>query len=92
MQDINAKKTAWLHTENYFGGFPIRIMAGVSLQRFTELVELAGGMVYAPAWLGPVANVTPHVGYDQLNPYPVTDSPKSRIARRHGREHFRRAK
>ncbi|WP_321845171.1 hypothetical protein [Paraburkholderia bannensis] len=52
VQDINAKKTAWLHTENYFGGFPIRIMAGVSLQRFTELVELAGGMVYAPLGWG----------------------------------------
>lgn len=66
-------------------------MAGVTLQRFTELVELAGGMVYTPARLGPVANVAPHVGYDQLNAHPVTDSPRSRIARRYGREHFRRA-
>ncbi|MBB3261917.1 hypothetical protein F4827_006791 [Paraburkholderia bannensis] len=52
VQEINARKTAWLRSENYFGGVPIHIMSGVTIQRFTELVELAGGMVYAPLGWG----------------------------------------
>jgi hypothetical protein len=42
----------WLRTQNLFGNAPVRIDAGVSLERFVELIELAGGRVFAPlGWI-----------------------------------------
>ncbi|WP_321915635.1 MULTISPECIES: hypothetical protein [unclassified Paraburkholderia] len=52
VQEINTQAAPWLRTESYLCGPPIHIMAGVTLQRFTELVELAGGIVYAPLGWG----------------------------------------
>lgn len=42
----------WLRTQNFIGNAPVRIAAGVSLERFVELVELAGGRVFAPLGWG----------------------------------------
>ncbi|WP_042266878.1 hypothetical protein [Paraburkholderia heleia] len=52
VQEVNAKQASWLRTESYLGGPTIHIVAGVTLRRFMELVELAGGTVYAPLGWG----------------------------------------
>lgn len=52
VQEINDRRAPWLRTDSYFGGPPVHIMAGVTLEHFTELVELAGGTVYAPVGWG----------------------------------------
>jgi len=57
VQEINMKLAPWLRTQSYLGGPTIHIMAGVTLRRFTELVELAGGMVYAPLGWGELPKV-----------------------------------
>ncbi len=50
--ELNAGASPWLRTESYFHGTQIHIMAGVTLLRFTELIELAGGTVFAPIGWG----------------------------------------
>ncbi|MBP0593430.1 hypothetical protein J8I87_27785 [Paraburkholderia sp. LEh10] len=50
--ELNAGVSPWLHTESYFHGTQIHIMAGVTLLRSTELIELAGGTVFAPIGWG----------------------------------------
>jgi hypothetical protein len=57
VQGLNTKLAPWLRTQSYLGGPTIHIMAGVTLRRFTELVELAGGMVYAPLGWGELPKV-----------------------------------
>jgi len=52
VQEINEGGAPWLHTDSYFGGPPVHIMAGASLQHFCELINLAGGSVYAPVGWG----------------------------------------
>ncbi|MFX1764972.1 hypothetical protein PWP93_20765 [Paraburkholderia sp. A1RI-2L] len=52
VQEINDRRAPWLRTDSYFGGPPVHIMAGATLQHFTERVELAGGTVYAPVGWG----------------------------------------
>lgn len=52
VQEVNARQAPWLRTQSYLGGPAIHIMAGVTLQRFTELIELAGGTVYVPLGWG----------------------------------------
>ncbi|WP_321788348.1 hypothetical protein [Paraburkholderia sp. J94] len=52
VQEINSRRAPWLRTNSYFGGPPVHVMAGATLQRFTELVGLAGGAVYAPVGWG----------------------------------------
>ncbi|WP_028219896.1 hypothetical protein [Paraburkholderia oxyphila] len=52
VQEINDRRAPWLRTDSYFSGPTVHIMAGATLQRFTELVELAGGAVYAPVGWG----------------------------------------
>ena len=46
--DINVGHAPWLRTESYMGGPPLQIMAGATLESFVEMVELAGGHVFAP--------------------------------------------
>jgi hypothetical protein len=52
VNDINRGSAPWLRTQNVIGNAPVRIVAGVSLERFVELVELAGGRVLAPPGWG----------------------------------------
>ncbi|WP_248295082.1 hypothetical protein [Paraburkholderia sp. UYCP14C] len=52
VNEINRGDAPWLRTQNYIGNAPVRIVAGVSLERFVELVELAGGRVFAPLGWG----------------------------------------
>jgi len=53
--DINRGEAPWLRTESFFGGRPIHIPAGATLDTFLESVELAGGQVYAPLGWGDLA-------------------------------------
>jgi hypothetical protein len=48
VNEINCGDAPWLRTQDFISNAPIRISAGVSLEQFVELVELAGGHVYAP--------------------------------------------
>ncbi|WP_233853681.1 hypothetical protein [Paraburkholderia sp. HD33-4] len=50
--EINRGVVPWLRTQNFIGNAQVRIAAGVSVERFVELVELAGGHVYAPLGWG----------------------------------------
>jgi hypothetical protein len=50
--ELNSGAWPWLRTESYFHGPQIHIMAGATLHRFTELVALAGGTVFAPIGWG----------------------------------------
>ncbi|MEI5998057.1 hypothetical protein H3V53_12870 [Paraburkholderia bengalensis] len=50
--ELNAGASPWLRTESYFHGKQIHIMAGFTLLRFIELIELAGGTVFAPIGWG----------------------------------------
>jgi hypothetical protein len=52
VNEINRGDAPWLRTQDFIGNAPIRIAAGVSLERFVELVELAGGHVFAPLGWG----------------------------------------
>jgi len=52
VEAINEGRTPWLRTESYLGAKPVFVMAGVTLDTFVELVELAGGTVYAPLGWG----------------------------------------
>lgn len=59
VREINDQRTPWLSRESQLGGPPVYIMAGATLQRFLELVELAGGSVYAPLGWGELPEI-PH--------------------------------
>ncbi|WP_233837820.1 hypothetical protein [Paraburkholderia sp. ZP32-5] len=50
--EINSGAAPWLRTQNFIGNAPVHIAAGVTLERFVELVELAGGHVFAPLGWG----------------------------------------
>lgn len=50
--ELNSGAAPWLRTESYFHGTQIHIMASVTLLRFTELIELAGGTTFAPIGWG----------------------------------------
>jgi hypothetical protein len=50
--DINRGDAPWLRTQDFIGNAPIHIMAGVTLEKFVEQVELAGGRVFAPLGWG----------------------------------------
>ncbi|OUL95640.1 hypothetical protein [Paraburkholderia hospita] len=65
--ELNAGSSPWLQTESYFHGPQLHIVAGVTLRKFTELVALAGGTVFAP------------IGWGQLPELsvPVTDRASS---------------
>jgi hypothetical protein len=52
VNQINCGDAPWLRTQEYIGNAPVRIPAGVSLDRFVELIELAGGHVFAPLGWG----------------------------------------
>lgn len=52
VNDINRGDAPWLRTQGFINNAPVRIAAGVSLGRFVELVELAGGRVFAPLGWG----------------------------------------
>lgn len=52
VNEINRGDAPWLRTENFISNAPIRIPAGVSLEKFVELVDLAGGHVFAPLGWG----------------------------------------
>jgi hypothetical protein len=64
--EINDGAAPWLRTQDFIGDAPVRILAGVSLERFVELVGLAGGHVFAPLGWGALrlesvdAGVSPH--------------------------------
>jgi hypothetical protein len=53
--EINRGEAPWLRTENFFGGPPMHIPAGATLDTFLESVELAGGHVFAPLGWGDLA-------------------------------------
>lgn len=46
--EINSGFAPWLRTESYVEARPLDIMAGVTLRHFVELIDEAGGTVYAP--------------------------------------------
>lgn len=52
VETINAGGAPWLRTESYVGTEPLFVMAGTTLGRFVECVELVGGTVYAPLGWG----------------------------------------
>jgi hypothetical protein len=52
VNEINRGEAPWLRTQNFIGNAQVRIVAGVSLERFVKLVELAGGRVFAPLGWG----------------------------------------
>ena len=52
---VNAGVSPWLRTESYFHGTQIHNMAGVTLLRFIELIELSRRDGFCTHWLGPVA-------------------------------------
>jgi hypothetical protein len=52
VNEINRGDVPWLRTQDFVNNAPVRIAAGVSLERFVELVELAGGHVFAPLGWG----------------------------------------
>jgi hypothetical protein len=52
VNEINRGDSPWLRTQNFISNAPIRIAAGVSLEKFVELVELSGGHVFAPLGWG----------------------------------------
>ncbi|MFP4894887.1 hypothetical protein [Paraburkholderia sp. EG304] len=52
VNEINRGDAPWLRTQNDVGNAPVLIVAGVSLERFVELVELSGGRVFAPLGWG----------------------------------------
>jgi hypothetical protein len=52
VNEVNHGDVPWLRTQNFIGNAPVRIAAGVSLEKFVELVELAGGHVFAPLGWG----------------------------------------
>ncbi|ABE31123.1 hypothetical protein DR64_4001 [Paraburkholderia xenovorans LB400] len=52
VNEINRGDAPWLRTQDFINNAPVRIAAGVSLERFVELVELAGGHVFAPLGWG----------------------------------------
>ncbi|WP_230413027.1 hypothetical protein [Paraburkholderia antibiotica] len=52
VNEINRGAAPWLRTQDFIANAPVRIAAGVSLERFVELVELAGGQVFAPPGWG----------------------------------------
>lgn len=52
VNEINRGDAPWLRTQDFINNAPVRIAAGVSLERFVELVELAGGRVFAPLGWG----------------------------------------
>lgn len=52
VNEINRGDASWLRTQDFIGNAPARIAAGASLERFVELVELAGGHVFAPLGWG----------------------------------------
>ncbi|NYH19919.1 hypothetical protein [Paraburkholderia bryophila] len=50
--EINRGDAPWLRTQDFISNAPVHIMAGASLERFVEQVELAGGRVFAPLGWG----------------------------------------
>ncbi len=52
VNEINRGDTPWLRTQGCVTNAPVQIAAGVSLEQFVELVELAGGHVFAPLGWG----------------------------------------
>jgi hypothetical protein len=50
--EINRGDVPWLRTQDSIGNTPIPIMAGVTLERFVEQIELANGHVFAPLGWG----------------------------------------
>ncbi|PRX28262.1 hypothetical protein B0G75_112205 [Paraburkholderia sp. BL18I3N2] len=52
VKEINRGEAPWLRTQNFISNAPVRIAAGVSLEKFVELVELASGRVFAPLGWG----------------------------------------
>lgn len=61
VEEINDGRVPWLRTESYFGAKPLFIMAGITLDKFVESVELAGGTVYVPLdWDDLIRPHSPH--------------------------------
>jgi hypothetical protein len=52
VNEINRGEAPWLRTQDFVSNAPVRIAAGASLEKFVELVELAGGHVFAPLGWG----------------------------------------
>jgi hypothetical protein len=52
VNEINRGDAPWLRTQDFVSNAPVRIAAGASLEKFVELVELAGGRVFAPLGWG----------------------------------------
>ncbi|KAA1014287.1 hypothetical protein FVF58_05285 [Paraburkholderia panacisoli] len=52
VNEINRGDAPWLRTQDFISNAPVRIAAGASLEKFVELVELAGGHVFAPLGWG----------------------------------------
>ncbi|SDH30883.1 hypothetical protein SAMN05216466_1091 [Paraburkholderia phenazinium] len=46
--EINRDKVPSLRTESYTGEPPLHVAAGTTLESFVQVVDLAGGHVYAP--------------------------------------------